>query len=152
MEAKAVQPTARDLYDLDFFEWTVHNAELLRAGRFAEADVERIAEELEDMGKREQRELASRLRVLLTHLLKWRAQPGRRSRSWKATILIQRSEIARVLTQMPSLRRSLREELSEIYNLAFETAIGQTGSSEAAFPKSCPFTLDQILDTTFFPD
>ncbi|MBI3698676.1 MAG: DUF29 family protein, partial [Acidobacteria bacterium] len=66
---------AKDLYDLDFFEWTARNAELLREGRFTEADMEHIAEELEDMGKRDRRELESRLELLLEHLLKWQMQP-----------------------------------------------------------------------------
>ena len=64
-----------DLYDRDFAEWTRHNAELLRAGRASEADLEHIAEEIEDMGNRDRRELRSRLRVLLAHLLKWKFQP-----------------------------------------------------------------------------
>jgi hypothetical protein len=44
-------------YDLDFFAWTQHTAALLREGRFDELDVEHLAEEVEDMGKRERREL-----------------------------------------------------------------------------------------------
>lgn len=152
MEAKAVQVTARDLYDLDFFEWTVRNAELLRAGRFDEADIERVAEELQDMGKREQRELASRLEVLLGHLLKWHVQRGRRSASWKATITVQRSRIKRLVKEMPSLRRALAEELRAIYEDAVLTAVAETRLAESSFPKTCPFTLDQILDTTFFPE
>jgi hypothetical protein len=36
-------------YDTDFAERTRHNAELLRSGR-APADLEHIAEEIEDMG------------------------------------------------------------------------------------------------------
>jgi hypothetical protein len=62
--------TAKELYDRDFYEWTRCNAALLRAGRFEEADVERIAEEIEDMGRSERRGIEGRLEVLLTHLLK----------------------------------------------------------------------------------
>lgn len=47
--------TAKELYERDFFEWTRCNAALLRAGRFEQADVTHIAEEIEDMGKREDR-------------------------------------------------------------------------------------------------
>ncbi len=36
-----------------------------------------IAEEIEDVGKSEQRELASRMAVLIAHLLKWKYQPSR---------------------------------------------------------------------------
>jgi hypothetical protein len=60
------------LYDSDFFAWSLEQAELLRAGRLAEADVEHIAAEIESMGRTEKRELISRLSILLLHLLKWR--------------------------------------------------------------------------------
>ncbi len=50
-----------ELYDKDFAEWTRHNAELLRAGRTSEADLEHIAEEIEDLGKRERRGLHNRM-------------------------------------------------------------------------------------------
>jgi len=58
---------------------------LLRAGRASEADLEHIAEEIEALGRRERRELLSRLGVLMAHLLKWQVQPERRSRSWALT-------------------------------------------------------------------
>jgi hypothetical protein len=74
---------APQLYDRDFFEWTQCNAALLRAGQFDQADIQHIAEELEDMGKSERRRLESRLEVLLQHLLKWQIQPNRRSTSWQ---------------------------------------------------------------------
>jgi hypothetical protein len=59
-------------YDQDFYAWTMHNAQLLREGRFNEIDRTNIAEELESMGKSQKRALNSRLTVLLAHLLKWR--------------------------------------------------------------------------------
>ncbi len=46
---------AAELYERDFAEWAVRNAELLRSGRVAEADLDHIAEEIEDMAKRERR-------------------------------------------------------------------------------------------------
>jgi hypothetical protein len=63
------------LYERDFFAWANQQASLLRAGQFAQADVEHIAEEIESMGRSEKRELLSRLAILLMHLLKWQAQP-----------------------------------------------------------------------------
>ncbi len=53
---------AKDLYDRDFFEWTRCNAALLRSGRLQEADIAHIAEEIEDMGKSQRRELTNRYR------------------------------------------------------------------------------------------
>lgn len=63
------------LYERDFFAWANQQAALLRAGQFAEADIEHIAEEIESMGRSEKRELLSWLATLLMHLLKWQAQP-----------------------------------------------------------------------------
>lgn len=68
------------LYDSDFYAWSREQAELLRAGKLSEADIEHIAEEIDSMGRTETRELVSRLGVLLLHLLKWRTQPGSAAR------------------------------------------------------------------------
>ena len=67
-----------NIYREDFHAWALQNAQLLREGRLAEIDIENIAEELEDMGGSKERELESRLGVLLAHLLKWVHQPERR--------------------------------------------------------------------------
>ena len=152
MKASALEPAVTDLYDLDFFEWTSQNAKLLRVGKFQEADIIRIAEELEDMGKRERRELLSRLHVLLSHLLKWQIQPAQRSRSWRVTINVQRREIGDLVEEMPSLRAALAENLPKLYSRSVADAVDETGLVQNSFPEVCPFRLDQILDTQFFPD
>jgi hypothetical protein len=148
----ALEPAAKALYEQDFFEWTVLNAGLLRAGRLQEADLEHISEEIEDMGKSERHELRGRMRVLLSHLLKWKYQPDRRSRSWKATIRIQREETVHLLQQMPSLRGYLQNQLRQVYAVAVEGAIAETDLTDEVFPPACPFSIDQILDTEFFPE
>jgi hypothetical protein len=89
--------TADGLYDRDIIAWANEQARLLRAGHLDRIDIEHIAEEIEDVGKSEQRELASRMAVLLAHLLKWQFQPQRRGRSWQRTIRDQRNGIARRL-------------------------------------------------------
>jgi len=43
----------------------------LREGKLEGIDIEHVAEELEGMGKTQQRVLISRLTVLLAHLMKW---------------------------------------------------------------------------------
>jgi hypothetical protein len=47
-----MQPTA-ELYQKDFHAWIKGQASLLRQGRLQEIDPERLAEELEAMGRRE---------------------------------------------------------------------------------------------------
>ena len=45
-------PAKSTLYDRDFYAWSREQAELLRAGKLAEADIEHIAEEIDSMGGR----------------------------------------------------------------------------------------------------
>jgi len=45
------------LHDQDFHAWTLQQATLLRQGRWAEADIEHVVEELECMGASERQEL-----------------------------------------------------------------------------------------------
>jgi hypothetical protein len=60
------------LYDIDFYGWTNQQAELLRTGKIAEADIKNIAEEIKDMGKNLKRKLENRLKILFIDLLKSR--------------------------------------------------------------------------------
>jgi hypothetical protein len=56
--------------DSDVIAWAQEQVNLLRSRQFSLLDIEPIAEEIEDVGKSEQRDLASRMSVLLAHLLK----------------------------------------------------------------------------------
>ena len=140
-----------DLYDEDFFEWTFRNAELLRAGRFEQADIEHVAEEIEDMGKRDLHEVNSRVEVLVRHLLKWQLQPGKKSRSWVRTIASQRKGLAQRLDDSPSLRVKIQPNLGRNYQYALKLAVIETGLPKNHFPAECPFTVEQILDPDFLP-
>ena len=81
MNKPQIREEPESLYDVDFFEWTQTVAEDLRRGRVSPTDLEYIAEEIADMGKRDRREVRSRARVLIMQLLKWAYQPGRREGS-----------------------------------------------------------------------
>jgi hypothetical protein len=139
-----------DLYEEDFYEWTVRNAELLRSGRVGEADLAHIAEEIEDIGKRERQELLARLRTLVTHLLKWKGQPDRRSRNWELAIRVQRRDLAKLLAEMPSFDLFLEENLPEVYDDARVDAMAES-PLPSEFPNTCPFRLESILDRDFLP-
>lgn len=53
-----------DLYDSDFYSWTIEQASLLRAGRFGELDLEHVVDEVESIGK----QLRSKLNAAITLL------------------------------------------------------------------------------------
>jgi uncharacterized protein DUF29 len=139
-------------YDEDFYAWTVEQARLLRSGQFSSIDVDNIAEEIESLGRSDKRAIESRLTVLLTHLLKWQAQPRLRSTSWSGTIRKQRRRIEKLLRESPSLRPFVGEVLAEAYADAREDAADETGLPETDFPAECPFSADEVLSRSFLPE
>ncbi len=90
-------------YETDIVAWANEQAGHIRAGRFDLLDVDHIAEEIEDVGKSEQRELANRMALLLPHLLKWEYQPDRQTASWQRTMNEQRKGIKMRLAKSPGL-------------------------------------------------
>ena len=86
---RAGQAKERGLYERDYYGWIQRNVRAIREDRLKDVDWANVAEELEDMGKSEQRALRSQLARLLAHLLKWSHQPERwrsSEHSWRATI------------------------------------------------------------------
>ncbi len=141
-----------ETYQLDFYGWAMEQAQLLRAGRLAAADIENIAEEIESMGRGERRELVNRLTILLAHLLKWHFQPGFRSASWNSSIREQRIRLRSLLKDNPSLKAKLDEAYAEAYELAVIAAARETGLPESGFPASAPYGFDQAADAGFWPE
>lgn len=139
-------------YDKDIVAWASEQAAFIRAGRFDMLDIEHISEEIEDVGRSERRELESRMIVLLAHLLKWKFQPARRGTSWKATIAVQRKDIAITVKKVPSLKTDLADEewFSLVWEKAVVKAMEETGHDD--FPKSCPWETILILNQEFLPD
>jgi hypothetical protein len=138
-------------YESDVIAWANEQAALLRSGNLAALDIEHIAEEIEDVGKSERRELASRMAVLLAHLLKWQFQPNRRGSSWQRTIKEQRRAVAAHIKETPSLRVSLNDAnwFDGVWADAVTRAIDETGLD--SFPEDCPWTVEQILSRDFYP-
>jgi hypothetical protein len=95
-------------YEKDIVAWANEQASFIRAGRFELLDLEHIAEEIEDVGKSEQRELENRMAILLAHLLKWQYQPARRGASWQKTIKVQRTQVNRRIQKTPSFKHTLQ--------------------------------------------
>lgn len=136
----------------DFFRWTQHQAKLLRAGRFDLADVDHLAMEIEDMGKRDRRALGGRLEVLIMHLLKWQLQPEMRSGSWRGTIRTERGKALSILADSPGLRPDVSSIADQRYERAAATAADETGLARATFPDTCPYSAEQLLDEGFLPE
>ncbi len=144
--------TQTSLYDQDYYLWSQKMATLLRAKNWHDLDVENIAEEIESLGRADKNSLKSNLRVLLMHLLKWQYQSSKRSNSWKITIREHRQRVNDTLQDSPSLNSFLEENLEKLYKQSCGQASDETGLSLATFPQSCPYSLTQILDESYFPN
>ena len=146
--------TLTELYDQDFYAWTQRNANLLRQGRAAEADMEHLAEEIEEMGKEQRHALRSQLRHLLVHLLKLQFSAATLPRpGWIEEVQNARAEIADRIADNPSLRPQMPSIFAEIWSRASRQAIEslRAHGEQPAIPQSCPFTLEQALDDDFRP-
>lgn len=141
-----------NLYETDFYAWTQKQVSLLKTQQWNELDALNLIEEIEALGRQERQELRNRLGVLLEHLLKWQFQPSKRSNSWLGTIREQRIQIKLLLEDSPSLKPHLEKVLLDAYQLGLALAIRETDLDEQAFPKVCPYTLEQALNSEFLPD
>ena len=145
----------RTLHDRDFHAWTRQQAALLRAGRLADADLEHLIEEIEDMGSEQMHAVRSHLRQVVMHLLKLRCSPadGPR-RGWKDEVRNHRAEIEDRLDGSPSLRPHLDALLAKVWPRARRQAAAQMADhgERTELPRECPFTLAQALDDDHWPE
>ncbi|MBD2184672.1 DUF29 domain-containing protein [Aerosakkonema funiforme] len=153
MDTKAIasSPTTDNLYETDFYAWTQEQAKMLQAGVWDGLDIVNLVEEIESLGKQVRQELRNRLGILLGHLLKWQFQPHKRSKSWFFTLREQRREIHYLLNENPSLKPYLPEALKKAYQAGIDLAARETSLSDKDFPAECLYSIEQVLDATFFP-
>jgi Domain of unknown function DUF29 len=146
--ATRVKSVKKELYEEDFYAWTRAQADLLRAGRYSDLDLEHLIEEIDDLGESLKRSVRSRIRTIIEHLLKLQHSPGREPRGgWYDTVLTQRSDLLDELTA--SIRREVEPALPDLYVRARQnaaTSLRKHGENAAAdaLPATCPYTFDQI--------
>jgi hypothetical protein len=139
-------------YETDLYAWTQAQAAALRAKEWERMDLANLAEEIESLGSEQAHAVESHLAILLMHLLKWRYQPARRSRSWRLSIRNARIEIRKRLRRSPSLRPELPTILLDAYADARKLAMDDTGLPLATLPEACLWNLEQLLDEDFLPE
>ncbi len=147
--ASAPQRASDSAYDVDFCAWAATQATLLRAGRLAEADIAHIAEEIEDLAKRDRRELASRIRTVIEHQMKLAASPATEPRAgWETTINRERVEIGRLLEDSPSLRVALPDVIARETEAARRLVardMSLRGETPRVTPDALVYSVDQVL-------
>lgn len=138
-------------YDDDLYAWSKDQAARLRALKPRHVDWEHVAEEIESLGRSDRRSLQSDLKVVLLHLIKWRYKPQKRKPGWRSSINEHRDRIERIIQDSPSLARVPAESLAVEYRKARLQALQDTKLPGGRIPDTCPFSIEQVLDTDFWP-
>ena len=102
-----------------------------------------IDELIESLGRSDKRALRSQLTRLMTHIIKWKVQPQRRTRSWVATIANARVEIASILDDEPSQRTNISLLWDKCLQAAKRIAAAETGLG---------IELNRLTETEVFED
>ncbi len=147
------------LYDEDFFRWTQRQAAALRAlpGQpaadlapqdVALLDIAHLAEEIEDLGRRDLREVMSYLRLVIQHLVKLQAAPGSRDAAHWHTETVNFQSMAREAFS-PGMRRLI--DVDDLWTGGCRAAGRFLKDHGARDPSrdACPFTLDDLLAADF---
>lgn len=142
------------LYQQDYYLWLLQTSKLLRAGKLDQLDIDNLIEEIDSMGKSEQKELKSRLVVLIEHLLKlkyWQSEKQDHERGGRNTVIEQRLQIDLSLEDSPSLRNLLDRFFLDCYNKARNSTLKRYQLASDLFPVEPCFTLEEILNCDYFP-
>ena len=149
------------LYDTDFNLWIENTIQSLENGDFQSLDLHNLIEELKDLGKSEKNALSSNLMILLAHLLKIKIQvdaPDFMSNIWYNSVDEHRQIVKFQLSKTPSLKSYIQIAINTAYADGRKLAIKEGKRAkfavsippESAYPLSCPFTLEEILDEDFY--
>jgi len=143
--------TQSSLYDRDFALWLEDTAAKLKARDINNLDWDNLVEEIEALGISQKHEVESRLKTILTHILKrcYVALPDC-FRVWQVTIRTQRNDLNRLLKKAPSLRNHLLVEFDEIYQEAVSEVREEYPDTQ--FPETWNFNRDlkEILTGIFW--
>ena len=145
-------------YDDDYYAWTRYQAEVLRTMRRADnrLDRERVAEEIEDLGKNYRDVACGQVRRILEHFLKLAYSPaGDPRQGWRGSIIDARAELDDRLSL--TLRHDLAAVQSTLYTAARRRVAADLqdhdeGEAAASLPVECPYTLDEILADDWYPE
>lgn len=111
-----------------------------------EEAIEGIEELIEALSRSDRRELKSQLLRLMMHIVKWKSQPAKRSRSWLASISNARVEIEMLLEAEPSLKSLVGELIDSQFERAKRLAEIEMGRKS----KVNSLTADEIFAEEYF--
>lgn len=138
-----------ELYDRDFVAWTEEQARLLRGlpGTLNAIDISHLAAEIEDMGKREIREIESFLTLIYRHLILAAFGPDAPRAHWRGEASGFRTQLERVARMSPRVipridapwawRRAAADAAVKLDDRPDIRALGE---------RAPPFGLQEVID------
>jgi uncharacterized damage-inducible protein DinB len=125
------------LYDLDLALWYADTLAKLKARDLQTLDIDHLIEEIEGLAARDRRELKTRLKVLLAHLLKrmYVSTPND-YRGWENTVDEQQEQIQDILSQSPSLATYFDTAFEEAWQRALKQV--RQDYPQVDFPEEWP--------------
>ena len=171
------QATAAELYRTDVYTWAIEQAGALRRRDFDAVDWDNVIEEIEDLGRSEERSLKSWYAKVIEHLLKlqyrrqWETGPVP---GWRTSVNNARREIEDVLRENPGLGGKRDEVFAKAWWKAKADAIAAFVNHDMAaivdeaqyrseqkrlsrswnevLPAGCPYSRAQVEDAHWWPE
>jgi hypothetical protein len=141
-------PTWQELATTSPYQTAVAVREALREGDVQEA-TQGLEELIDALSRSDRRALESHLVRLMQHIITWRVQPDKRSRSWQSTIANAREAIAEIQEDTPSLTDDVIRRLwARTLRKAHREAEGDMNQRVPPLPLTWDevFTQDYALD------
>ena len=163
------QRKSADLYMSDPYAWSVEQSDALRRRDFAAVDWENVIEEIESVGKTEQRTWTSKCANTLTHLLKIehaRMATPEEVKGWEKEVQRFRRQMVTVIVANPRLqnlypdmfraawqqgRSEAVESLAE-YDVEHNLQPDMRSARKArkhSLPRSCPYPFQDVTAFTY---
>lgn len=166
-----------NLHDRDFYTWAVQQAAALRRRDFSAVDWENVTEEIETLGRTEERSLKSQYARAMEHLLKLQYRGDEETEpvaGWRKSVDQARIEIKRVLQDNPGLKGKRDEVFARAWLDAREDAVAAfvqhstegikddtmhlrerkrlTREWSNILPREIPYTREQVEDSFWMPE
>ncbi|ACK70351.1 protein of unknown function DUF29 [Gloeothece citriformis PCC 7424] len=140
----------KTLYNTEYDQWLEEIIQQLKHRQVEDLDYENLIEELEALGRSEKSAVKSLLLQVMVHLMLyefWEEERERNGNHWAGEIITFRVQLEDRLTT--NLRNYLEEQLSSIYQNA--RLITQKKTGLTSLPEDCPYSLNELLEKTWFP-
>ncbi len=128
-----------NLYETDFVEWTIKQAEALNDHNIKALDWENLKEEIEDLGKEQIHAVSSFVKRLIEHKLKLDYSPNQYPRNhWKTEINNFQDEIERRLTKTLLNKIDIEKEYQRAKRLVLS-------EYKLNLPEQCPYSFEELM-------